>query len=779
MKKNKIIMQGIALAMSVFVAGTAIDMSTDFSRTFAEAREQEEYSFVTDNGKKSQYIVQVDNEKAYRTLEQNSKEKEVYDQSNNIKLKSNQVMVLDVSAKEANQIKQMEGVNVLEKDHTLTADELVPVDENQVEKAINENKEMPVSQWNLEAVNAPKQENIDVTTASAVKVAVLDSGVSDLSGIDVKERVDFAHMGQKYVNENPMFDDPCGHGTGIAGVIAGKKGTGSLWGIAQDAEIYSVKVLNEKNETTVSKVVSGIYWCIDHGMDVINMSFGTQTNSEMLKKAIDDAKAAGIILVAAAGNQGDSAKKMDYPAAYDGVISVGAINGKMQICDFTSDKEKVDIYAPGEKVWTHGVLQGITPVDGTSIAAAHVTGAVALLLKKFPDKSELFMRQLLQKSSNKISDKDQNGVLNISSALEHGRDFQISKEDTIYPEGECSKEIFDTSDIVTGSWSNHDHGVTVGTVSSNFQYVIMANTASIVDTYFSSKQDYPFHGKHNYIANLHFLYKVAGSISGWKINTNDAHGLNVSDFFYREIRSHLDTISVTHTKDTWYGERDLALMRTGLCDAIAAEDDTKIFSDLLDKTGAIVPISENGQMNLSNLKWLVMGFAVHLTGDIFAHRTIVPSNTGYSDEKTASKFDINDFEKDGLAKIKKEVKAGNIEFRDIRLYTSSHKPSEYEDDTSFYPNRYNAAGNAVAKLTTGFEAGRKYSVKYILLDDVGFKMRLNNLINYTNSAGFKGEEVAAIGTKNFRVNMRTVNGTLKPYDNELDAYNYNNYSSSC
>ena len=58
-------------------------------------------------------------------------------------------------------------------------------------------------------------------------------------------------------------------------------------------------------------------------------------------------------------------------------------------------------------------------------------------------------------------------------------------------------------------------------------------------------------------------------------------------------------------------------------------------------------------------------------------------------------------------------------------------------------------------------------------------MRLNNLINYTNSAGFKGEEVAAIGTKNFRVNMRTVNGTLKPYDNELDAYNYNNYSSSC
>lgn len=105
MKKNKIIMQGIALAMSVFVAGTAIDMSTDFSRTFAEAREQEEYSFVIDNGKKSQYIVQVDNEKAYRTLEQNSKEKEVYDQSNNIKLKSNQVMVLDVSAKEANQIK--------------------------------------------------------------------------------------------------------------------------------------------------------------------------------------------------------------------------------------------------------------------------------------------------------------------------------------------------------------------------------------------------------------------------------------------------------------------------------------------------------------------------------------------------------------------------------------------------------------------------------------------------------------------------------------------------
>lgn len=757
MKKNKIIMQGIALAMSVFVAGTAIDMSTDFSKTFAEAREQEEYSFVTDNGKKSQYIVQVDNEKAYRTLEQNSKAKEVYDQSNNIKLKSNQVMVLDVSAKEANQIKQMEGVNVLEKDHTLTADELVPVDENQVEKAINENKEMPVSQWNLEAVNAPKQENIDVTTASAVKVAVLDSGVSDLSGIDVKERVDFAHMGQKYVNENPMFDDPCGHGTGIAGVIAGKKGTGSLWGIAQDAEIYSVKVLNEKNETTVSKVVSGIYWCIDHGMDVINMSFGTQTNSEMLKKAIDDAKAAGIILVAAAGNQGDSAKKMDYPAAYDGVISVGAINGKMQICDFTSDKEKVDIYAPGEKVWTHGVLQGITPVDGTSIAAAHVTGAVSLLLQTNSNADYEFIKQLLQFSASTIAKNCKEGILNISKAIIREKNYKVQNtNEKVVPANFDIPQSYDTNNIITGCWSSKRHGELVGATGSSTRYMIMAATASLVDTCFPSNNDYAFHGKDNYVANLHFLYEVAKATSYTKLNyrpENASQGLGVASVFLADIAK-----KIVHSKDIRCGARDIDRMARALEVSITGEG-----NDIRSAVGAV---------DCSDVQWMIMGYAVHLLGDIFAHRTMVPTQASFEAKKTSTNFKKSDFNSDMLSEIKKQIKNNNIEFRDIQHYTTNKKPSWYEDNVDFYPNRYKASGNAVYKLIRAFESRTLFNPIAVMTKGVGFQMKLNNFKGYTNSAGYNGNEVTSYSTSSFRVNAMKKDGILQPMSNEIDCYDY-------
>ena len=147
------------------------------------------------------------------------------------------------------------------------------------------------------------------------------------------------------------------------------------------------------------------------------MSFGTAKYSETLKKAVEDASAAGIIMVASAGNRGEEAETMDYPAAYPEVLSVGAVNGEKQICGFTSKKEDADIFAPGEKVWTQGVFQGLTAVDGTSIATAHVTGAVALLLQAYPKAESNWIRQLLMSSSVQIDGEENAGVLDITEAL--------------------------------------------------------------------------------------------------------------------------------------------------------------------------------------------------------------------------------------------------------------------------------------------------------------------------------------------------------------------------
>lgn len=113
-------------------------------------------------------------------------------------------------------------------------------------------------------------------------------------------------------------------------------------------------------------MIEGIYWCIDHDINVINMSFGTKYYSAALEKAINDAVETGIILVAAAGNCGADAGTIDYPAAFEHVIAVGASDGDNKITGFTSKGEELDILAPGEKVWSNGVLQGMVVLDGTS-----------------------------------------------------------------------------------------------------------------------------------------------------------------------------------------------------------------------------------------------------------------------------------------------------------------------------------------------------------------------------------------------------------------------------
>ncbi len=102
---------------------------------------------------------------------------------------------------------------------------------------------------------------------------------------------------------NPFFEDATGHGTAVAYLIASNPDEESIRGMNGDAAVYSVQVLNENNAGTLSGGgVQGIYWAIENDMDIINMSFGTPRSSEILEKAVEDAREAGILLVAVAGN---------------------------------------------------------------------------------------------------------------------------------------------------------------------------------------------------------------------------------------------------------------------------------------------------------------------------------------------------------------------------------------------------------------------------------------------------------------------------------------------
>lgn len=492
----------------------------------------------------------------------------------------------------------------------------------------------------------------------------------------------------------------------------------------------------------MSRVVEGIYWCISNGIDVINMSFGTTEYSTALEKAICDAEAAGIIMVAAAGNHGEDAGAIDYPAAFDGVIAVGASTGENKMADFTSKGAGIDVLAPGEKVWSYSVLQGLMAVDGTSIATAHVTGVVAALLEKKPDMGTEFARQLLTASSVQTEGQEEIGILNIGSAVEMQESFQVQEREVL-PRTDVALEEYDTSGIVSGSWGKADHESTVMAVMSGTGGRIVAGMARYADEYYSTGSGYgQFHGQHNYVANLHFLYKAACEA--------DDTGYNLSSKSAAE--SFMSGISVQHTKDLTWGQTDFAKMREAIVDAFINKK-----SDL----GQTIP-QQLGANDNKGKSYMILGLAVHLLGDTFAHRTMVHEND-------LIRFNSTHFK--NWEDFKKRVQYKVIECRDIKKYTKDGVTTkEYEDNTSFIVNRYHTTKKAVDNLIFSYGLNHPYDMwKYLYNFD--FERKLNNLQAYADSAGCN-VNISAYSTDLFYVD-KIVGEEME--DNESDYTDYSNY----
>lgn len=165
-----------------------------------------------------------------------------------------------------------------------------------------------------------------------------------------------------------------GHGTMVAGLV-------HL--VAPKATLLSVRAFAADGTSTVSQIVAGIYWAIDHGADVINMSFSTAQNSPMLQLAINAASGKGVICVAAAGNDGQSISV--WPAAYRNVIGVGSTNNSLTRSLFSNYGPVASLAAPGEALITtypssnYGLHQHFAEVWGTSFSTPLVAGTAALL----------------------------------------------------------------------------------------------------------------------------------------------------------------------------------------------------------------------------------------------------------------------------------------------------------------------------------------------------------------------------------------------------------------
>lgn len=275
-------------------------------------------------------------------------------------------------------------------------------------KKLNKDKNKVKETWNYLMINAD-QGNEESNSKEKIKIAVLDSGI-DLGNTTPKGYYNISGE-----DTAPWyFEDMTGHGTSVSGIIQN---------IVPNAEIYSVKVLDSDNKTELSKVVKGIYWCIENDIKVINMSFGTLQYSKILEQAVNDAYKAGIIMVASAGNKGEQG--IDYPAAFQNVISVGAVDSQGKKTEESSNGKGLDIMAPGKQVVSEGLYGTNIVVGGTSIAASHVTGAVALILQKNLNVSPNFVKELLLQSAKKIGDKNStgSGLLDVEYALANYEEF--------------------------------------------------------------------------------------------------------------------------------------------------------------------------------------------------------------------------------------------------------------------------------------------------------------------------------------------------------------------
>jgi major intracellular serine protease len=234
------------------------------------------------------------------------------------------------------------------------------------------------------------------STGKGITIAILDTGC-DLTHPELKDRI---IGGRNFTNDDngnsEIFRDYNGHGTHVAGTIAASRNVKGVVGVAPEANLLIIKVLDRNGSGQYDWIINGISYAIEQKVDIISMSLGGPADVSELHEVIQKAVANNILVVCAAGNEGDgqdSTEELAYPGSYNEVISVGAINLERKISDFSNSNKEVDVVAPGENIVSTYLNGRYAKLSGTSMAAPHVSGALALI-KDLSNQS--FDRNLLE-----------------------------------------------------------------------------------------------------------------------------------------------------------------------------------------------------------------------------------------------------------------------------------------------------------------------------------------------------------------------------------------------
>lgn len=701
---------------------------------------------------------------------------------------------VELTGSEARTLARKFSVLAVEKDIVLTGDTAEETDE-------------ALSQWNLDAIGVTAGGE-QTEPARRVKIAVIDSGISYTGDIFAEESINLTEDG----NENPLFDDASGHGTAVAGMICAADDDIGITGINPNAALYSAKVLDSENKSPLSRILQGIYWAIENEADIINMSFGTDVDSEILHNAVKAAHDAGILLIASSGNTAGGEVK--FPAAYSEVIAVGATDPTGQIWANTSVGDELELLAPGEKILTSGFLGGTLGTSGTSIAAAQVTGVASLLMQRDATKSAEFIRALLSASAKKVGDF---GLIDYAYASEIYNDFADR-----YEEPDMQTESFaneteptDYSDsaecVVEGLWGNSNskgnHGLMAGSastgagLSAGYASVVQYACAHVDDFYGSNddtrdncddfatsttkvltKKVQAFHGRGNFVANIRYISNFAQYMG---------QGLTL-DAALEKCQTKFPNL-ITKVSSRVYKAADVdpnnppanKYQTDGQVMEYMTKAVIEIYKDLIDDSREGRLVSESGKVGPKRRMLVYLAVALHMIGDVYAHRTIVPTSISvdtkaldnskkqslnslvfyagdFGTGKTSgvskaqmseyvrvisprmwSNDAINNRKYNKWLNFKEAVDWKIIEFQDIVLFQKTSSSTKYDDNPYFGNERYTDAGECcnkymaaiISKNFPDFDEVQKFYVKYLFPKSK--KVVLNNFKNYAISANLE------------------------------------------
>lgn len=266
-----------------------------------------------------------------------------------------------------------------------------------------------------------------------IKVAVIDTGIDyghpdlknqmDVNSLELNGKVGVDDDGNGYVDDVYGYDfsnkdgDPMdghSHGTHCAGVIGASHDGKGIAGVMGQVKLIGVKFLSDKGSGETIDAISSIEYAIKRGVNVMSNSWGGGEYSESLKEAISHANDAGIVFVAAAGNESNNNdSRPTYPASYDvpNVITVGSYAGTGAASSFSNYGVKsVHVFAPGSSILSTVPNGRYSNMSGTSMACPHVAGVVGLVLSQKPTLSPSEVRDILvgsSKQTTKLQSKSQ------------------------------------------------------------------------------------------------------------------------------------------------------------------------------------------------------------------------------------------------------------------------------------------------------------------------------------------------------------------------------------